>query len=137
MNLPTHDAGNGLIGFRVLRNLAGDKTLNTELRIWAAVNKAGHRGNKRLSLGRRFDMGQLTSLRMTAARVAQIRRQLKEVSGSVAGCERRDKSIKASTGATLQRENRCARALAVSPPAKVAKQKPQLERDLAGAKLRT
>jgi len=72
MNLPTHDAGNWLIGFRVLRNLAGDKTLNTELRVWAAVNKAGHRGNKHLSLGRRFDMGQLTSLRMTAARVAQI-----------------------------------------------------------------
>ena len=72
MNLPTHDAGNGFIGFRVLRNLAGDKTLNTELRVWAAVNKAGHRGNKHLSLGRRFDMGQLTSLRMTAARVAQI-----------------------------------------------------------------
>jgi hypothetical protein len=60
MNLPTHDAGNGLIGFHVLRNLVGDKTLNTELRVWAAVNEADHRGNKRLSLRRRFDMGQLT-----------------------------------------------------------------------------
>jgi hypothetical protein len=61
VNLPTHDADNGLIGLRVHRNFICYKTLNAELRVWAAVNKAGHRGNKRLSGRWSFDMGQLTS----------------------------------------------------------------------------
>jgi hypothetical protein len=45
MKLPTHDARHRLIGIGVLRDLVGYKTLNTELRVRAAVDKGSHSAN--------------------------------------------------------------------------------------------
>jgi hypothetical protein len=45
VKLPTHDAGYGLIGIGVLRDLVGYKTLNTEHRVRAAVDKGSHFAN--------------------------------------------------------------------------------------------
>jgi hypothetical protein len=42
VKLPTHDAGHRLIGIGVLSDLVGYKTLNTEFRVRAAVNKSSH-----------------------------------------------------------------------------------------------
>ena len=45
VKLLTHDAGHGLIGIGVLRDLVGYKTLNTEHRVRAAVDKGSHFAN--------------------------------------------------------------------------------------------
>ncbi len=42
VDLPTHDTGHGLIRILVLRNRFGDESLNTEPRVWAAVDKGGN-----------------------------------------------------------------------------------------------
>ena len=42
MDLPTHDTGHGLIRILVLRNPFGGESVNTEPRVWAAVDKGVH-----------------------------------------------------------------------------------------------
>jgi hypothetical protein len=46
--MPTHDAGHRFISLGVLRDLVGYESLNTKLRVWAAVDKGGHRANNAL-----------------------------------------------------------------------------------------
>ena len=41
VDLLTHDTGHRLIRILVLRNLFGGESLNTEPRVWAAVDKGG------------------------------------------------------------------------------------------------
>jgi hypothetical protein len=60
VDLLTHDTGHGLIRILVLRNPFGGESVNTEPRVWAAVDKGGtgHCTNNAIRTVGGFDLRQ-------------------------------------------------------------------------------